>query len=129
MLHCLRSVRIRSFSGPYFPAFGLNTKSYFILRSCSSVSLSIQYECRKIRTRKSPDTDTFTLCNSHGKIKHKEIITWLLSILCRSFKTLKSYCFFFCIFDNNRQKQSPGFVLKFFAIFAGKKLPCQSLFK
>ena len=23
--HCVKSVRIRSFSGPYFPAFGLNT--------------------------------------------------------------------------------------------------------
>ena len=27
-LHCLKSVRIRSYSGPYFPAFGLNTESY-----------------------------------------------------------------------------------------------------
>ena len=43
--HCAKSVRIRSFSGPYFPAFGLNTGSYF-------VSLSIQSECEKIRTRK-----------------------------------------------------------------------------
>ena len=24
-IHCVKSVRIRSFSGPYFPAFGLNT--------------------------------------------------------------------------------------------------------
>ena len=24
-IYCLKSVRIRSFSGPYFPAFGLNT--------------------------------------------------------------------------------------------------------
>ena len=23
--HCVKSVRIRSFSGPYFPAFGLNS--------------------------------------------------------------------------------------------------------
>ena len=34
------------FSGPYFPAFGLNTERY-------SVNLRIQPECRKIRTRKS----------------------------------------------------------------------------
>ena len=26
--HCLRSGRIRSVSGPYFPAFGLNTRKY-----------------------------------------------------------------------------------------------------
>ena len=26
MLHCVKSVRIRSYCGPYFPAFGLNTE-------------------------------------------------------------------------------------------------------
>ena len=25
MIHSVKSVRIRSYSGPYFPAFGLNT--------------------------------------------------------------------------------------------------------
>ena len=52
LLHCVKSVRIRSFSGPYFPAFGLNTERY-------GVSLHIQSECGKIRTRKTPITDTF----------------------------------------------------------------------
>ena len=37
---------------PYFPAFGLNTERY-------GVSLRIQYKCRKIRTRITPNTDTF----------------------------------------------------------------------
>ena len=26
--HCVKSVRIRSYSGPYFPAFGLNTETF-----------------------------------------------------------------------------------------------------
>ena len=39
-LHCLKSDGIQSFSGPYFPAFGLNTGG-------------------KIRTRKTPITATF----------------------------------------------------------------------
>ena len=26
--HCVESVQIRSFSGPYFPVFGLNTGKY-----------------------------------------------------------------------------------------------------
>ena len=39
------SVRIRSFSGPYFSAFGLNTWRYSL--------------CGNIRTRENPDTDTF----------------------------------------------------------------------
>ena len=28
-LHCVKSIRIRSYSGPYFPSFGLNTERYF----------------------------------------------------------------------------------------------------
>ena len=46
--HCMKSVRIRSYSGPHFPAFGLNTKRY-------SVSLRIQSECGKMRTRIAPN--------------------------------------------------------------------------
>ena len=51
-LHYVRSVRIRSFSGPYFPVFGLNTGRY-------GVSLRIQSECGKIPTRKTSNTDAF----------------------------------------------------------------------
>ena len=50
--HCIKSVCIQSYSGPYFPAFGLNMERY-------SVSLGIQSECGKIRTRITPNTDTF----------------------------------------------------------------------
>ena len=50
--HCWKSNCILSFSGPYFPAFGFNTDIY-------SVKLRILSECRKIRTRKTPNTDTF----------------------------------------------------------------------
>ena len=46
------SVRIRSFSGPCFPAFGLNMERY-------PISLRIQSECGKMRTRKTPNMDTF----------------------------------------------------------------------
>ena len=38
--------KYRVFSGPYFPAFGLNTEIY-------GVNLRIQSECGKIRTRKN----------------------------------------------------------------------------
>ena len=38
--HCVKSVRIRSFSGPYFSAFGLNTERY-------GVSLCTQSKCGK----------------------------------------------------------------------------------
>ena len=49
-----KSVRIRSFSGPYFSTFGLNTGRY-------GVSLRIQSKCWKIRTRKTTNTDTFVV--------------------------------------------------------------------
>ena len=47
-----KSVRIRSYSGPHFSAFGLNTERY-------SVSLHIQSKCGKMRTIKTPNTDLF----------------------------------------------------------------------
>ena len=43
-IHCLKSVYIRSYSGPYFPAFGLNTERY-------GVSFRIQSKCGEIRTK------------------------------------------------------------------------------
>ena len=50
--YCVKRVHIWSFSGPYFPTFGVNTERY-------GVSLRIQSECGKIRTRKTSNTDTF----------------------------------------------------------------------
>ena len=51
-MHCEKSVRIRSYSGPHFPSFGLNTERY-------GVSLPIHSECGKMRSRIIPNTDTF----------------------------------------------------------------------
>ena len=62
LLHCVKSVRIRSCSGPHFPAFKMNTERY-------SVSLCFQSDCGKMWTRTTPNTDTlcavliFTLLN------------------------------------------------------------------
>ena len=50
--HYVKSLRIRNFSGRYFPAFGLDTERY-------GVPLPTQFDCGKIRTRKIPSTDTF----------------------------------------------------------------------
>ena len=48
----MKSVRIQSYSGPHFPVFGLNTERY-------SLSLRIQSKCGKMRTRITPNKDTF----------------------------------------------------------------------
>ena len=47
-----KSVLVWSYSGPFFPAFRLNAKRY-------SVSLNIESEYGKIRTRITPNTGTF----------------------------------------------------------------------
>ena len=49
--YCVKGAHIHSFSGPYFFAFGPNTERY-------GVPLHIMSECRKIQTRKIPNTDT-----------------------------------------------------------------------
>ena len=43
---------IWSYSGPHFPAFGLNTERY-------SASLLSQSECGKMRTKITPNRDSF----------------------------------------------------------------------
>ena len=52
LMHCVKSVRFRRYSGAHFPAFRLNTERY-------SISLRIQSTCGKMRTRITPNTDTF----------------------------------------------------------------------
>ena len=55
----VKCMRIRSYSGPHFPSFRLNTEKY-------SVFLRIQSECGKMRTRITANTDTFyTVYFSH----------------------------------------------------------------
>ena len=50
--HCVKRFRIRSYSGPLFPAFGLNTERW-------GMFLGVQSECGKMRTRITPNTNTF----------------------------------------------------------------------
>ena len=70
--HCVKSVRIWSYSAPHFPAFELNTKRY-------SISLRIPSKCRKIRTRINPNTDTFyAVCltaSMHYKLRCLNLFT------------------------------------------------------
>ena len=51
-LQSVKSVGIWSYSVPYFPVFGLNTARY-------SVSLRIPSKYGEMRTRITPNTDTF----------------------------------------------------------------------
>ena len=58
--HCIKSVRIRSYPDPHFPAFEMNTERY-------GVSLRIQSECGKMQTRITPNVNTFhEVCRSYS---------------------------------------------------------------
>ena len=77
----MKGFRIRSFSGLYFPAFGLNTEIY-------SVSLHIQFECGKIRARKTPKKDTFDVVNGKLSTKHIPYIILNRTFITFSIKAL-----------------------------------------
>ena len=51
-IHCVKGLRIRNYSGPYFPVFGLKLERY-------GVSRHIQSECGKMWTGIILNTDTF----------------------------------------------------------------------
>ena len=74
--HCVKSVRIWCYSGPHFPAFGLSTERY-------GVSLRIQSECRKMRTRITLDTNTSHAINV-TLIYVQSTVTWLFLFCSRS---------------------------------------------
>ena len=63
--HCVKSVCIASFFGPYFPAFGLNTER-------QGVFLRIQSKRGKIRTRIILNTDSF---HAMQKVRFMEKLT------------------------------------------------------
>ena len=92
--HCMKSVHVRSFFRPYFPVFGLNTEIY-------GVSLRIQSECGKIRTRKTPTTNTFHAVKSFSD--------FYLIIVSASYKLTSSFSitFRYCSL-NQSNKRSPN---------------------
>ena len=60
----MKNVHIWGYSGLHFPAFGLNTESYF-------VSLCIQLEYGKMRTRVTPNMDTFYAAKETQFVENK----------------------------------------------------------
>ena len=91
--HSVKSVRIRGYSVPHFPALGLNTERY-------SVSFRIQSECEKMRTRITPNTDNFHPVNKlenqnnpwnnfcHFHLPRVSLVWNTLTFLSRFFETL-----------------------------------------
>ena len=88
--HCVKNIRIRCYSGPHFPAFGLNTERYRLYKYRDTeyfVSLRIHSDCGEIRTRITPNTDTFYAVTMKRKIN--------LGIFFVSFCIASYFSFFF----------------------------------
>ena len=52
-MHCIKSVRIWSYSGPYFPAFGPNTERYGVSydeNTLKSLRINVFTELKKFKT-------------------------------------------------------------------------------
>ena len=81
----MKSVRIRSYSTPHFPAFSRIQTDYFsdiFLKYW--VSLRIQSECGKMRTRITPNTDTFYAVYLANKMQKNQI--FLIDLLTKTIK-------------------------------------------
>ena len=84
--HCVKRVRIRSYYGPYFPAFALNTERY-------GVSLRDQSECWKIQTRITSNKDILYAVKvpSFSKDKKKYLKK---KLTCKAFRgSIRLNCF------------------------------------
>ena len=72
--HCVKDVGIRSFYGPYFPAFGRNKEKSYLFVFSRIVS--------KIRIRKTPNTNTFhVVCVSTYASVHYSIPIYIVTTL------------------------------------------------
>ena len=66
--HCLKCVLTQSYFAPYFPAFGLNTE-------INGVSLRIQSEYGKVRTRITPNMNIFYTVSVFDILEFESILT------------------------------------------------------
>ena len=120
--HCVKSVQIRSFSGPYFPAFGMNPEIY-------SVNHCIHSKCEKVWTRKNSVFGHFSrsdkrLLFSHIKVtRPKTILFSKWFYVCQIFlNNCKHFLWnYSTIIKNNSQVQIRQILVKL--IFGCSKIP------
>ena len=79
-MHCGKSARIRRFSSPYFPAFGLNTERYSIFRDTPY----------SVRMRENTDQKNSEYGHFSSSVRNSKLVTLRLkisrlnSILCKN---------------------------------------------
>ena len=130
IFHCAKSVRIQSYSGPHFSAFGLNTERYSVsLRY--TISLRIQSKCGKIRTRITPNTSTFYAVFEESLYLEEDGLhlleeryyndyNWIVDDEIKSLKTPQKDCgkHFFSLLWSHDWAQHVVFFFFFFFVFA-----------
>ena len=68
--HCVKSVRIRRFSGPYFPAFGHNTERY-----CASIRVRLRTKWLGVRiSLMSLKLQIWSLLRARSSVTFRQII-------------------------------------------------------
>ena len=85
----MKSVRFRSFSGPHFPAFGLNMERY-------GVSLSIHFKCGKIRTSITPNSHNDCCSRTYYKDSHIRVLLKKIRVNASVAMSLKNVGGFYC---------------------------------
>ena len=85
-LHCVKSVRIPSFSGPHFPTFGLNTERYEVSIVFSPNARKYRAEKLRICTLSRSVTWRWTtlLSTDHNRVL-ATVLCWVkISFVCNS---------------------------------------------
>ena len=111
-IHCVKNVLIRSYSGPHF------------LYLLNSVSLRILSECGKIRTRITPNTDTFYAVKNIKTLRSKTFFLFRFIIMYYCYQDYAIFTFiksngniFLGLFRSNHHSCSMKSALKNFAKF------------
>ena len=99
--HYAKYVRIWSYSGLHFPAFALNTKRY-------DLSLRIQSECGKMRTRKTQNTVDISLAVAASHHPWKSIFKLFLKLswLEKSFMCIEWHVYSVWRYPRKKAKQN-----------------------
>ena len=93
--HCIKYVRIRSYSGPHFPAFSRIWTEYGDIPHISPYSVRISENAGKMRIRIPPNMDTFYAVSILLSIDY---ILWTFETIHNLYSFLCFWIFVFCHF-------------------------------
>ena len=81
--HCVKSVRIRCYSGPYFPAFGLNTERYGMWENADQNNFKYGHFLRNAKIRAKHCNEIYKCMGKLPENVNKQDICELFGLGCR----------------------------------------------